>query len=338
MDRSSERPGPTLRQLVNGYQVTQAIHVAAVLGIVDRLVDESQSSDALAVAVGADPDALYRLLRALASIGVLREENGRRFGLTTLGAGLRSDSSESLAGWASYVGTPDYWQAWGALEHSVRTGENAFRHVHGTDPWTRRAQHPEKSAVFDRAMTSLSRQVAASVLAAYDFGRFGTVVDVGGGNGAFLAAILAAYPAVRGVLFDQPHVVAGAAPILAAAGVADRCQVVGGSFFETIPRSGDAYVLKAILHDWEDEQSVTILRACRRAMADGATLAVVERELGPANASPDAKFSDLNMLVGPGGRERSPADYAALFEAAGFRFVRFVPSVVGTGVYEGVAN
>ena len=143
----------------------------------------------------------------------------------------------------------------------MRTGENAFRHVHGTDSWTFRARHPELSAGFDRAMTALARQVAAAVLAAYDFGRFGTVVDVGGGNGAFLAAILARHPATRGVLFDQPHVVAGAPPVLAAAGVADRCEVVGGSFFEAVPAGGDAYVLKSILHDWEDADCVRILGA-----------------------------------------------------------------------------
>jgi hypothetical protein len=260
---------------------------------------------------------------------------GHRFASTALGAALRADAPNSLAGWAAFVGEPYHWQAWGALEHSVRTGENAFRHVHGTDSWTFRARHPELSASFDRAMTALSRQVAAAVLAAYDFGRFRTVVDVGGGNGALLAAILARHPATRGVLFDQPHVVAGAPPLLAAAEVADRCQVAGGSFFETVPAGGDAYVLKSILHDWEDEDCVRILQVCRRAMADGAALLVVERELGPPNANPDDKFSDLNMLVGPGGRERTPAEYAALFAATGFRFVGFTPSDIGTGVFEG---
>jgi hypothetical protein len=172
-------------------------------------------------------------------------------------------------------------------------------------------------------------------LATFDFGRFGTVVDVGGGNGTLLAAILARHPATRGVLFDQPHVVAGAPPVLVAAGVADRCEVVGGSFFEAVPAGGDAYVLKSILHDWEDADCVRILERCRRAMADGAALLVVERELGPPNAQPDNKFSDLNMLVGPGGRERTPEEYAALFAGAGFRYVGFTPSDVGTGVFEG---
>jgi len=337
MTRGNPPPSLVLRRLTTGYQVTQAIHVAAKLGLADLLADDPRTSDALAAATGTHPDALYRLLRALAGVGVFREEEGRRFALTDLGACLRSEASDSLAGWAAYVSEPYHWQAWGALEHSVRTGENAFRHVHGTDSWTFLARHPELSAGFDRAMTALSRQVAAAVLAAYDFGRFGTVVDVGGGNGALLAAILAGHPATRGMLFDQPHVVAGAPPVLAAAGVADRCEVVGGSFFEAVPAGGDAYVLKSILHDWEDEDCVRILRVCRRAMADGVALLAVERELGPPNASPDGKFSDLNMLVGPGGRERTPEEYAALFAAAGFRFVDFTPSAVGTGVFEGAA-
>ena len=226
---------PTLMRLINGYQVTQAIHVAAKLGIADLLADGPRGSEDLAVATGSHPEALYRLLRALAAIGVFREEAGRRFSLTEFGASLRSDAPDSVAGWSALVGEPYYWQAWGALEHSVRTGGNAFRHVHGTDAWTFRARDPDRSAGFDRAMTSMSRQVAASVVAAYDFGRFRRVVDVGGGNGTVLAAILSRYPATRGVLFDQPHVVAGASPILGETGVADRCEVVGGSFFEELP-------------------------------------------------------------------------------------------------------
>src|SRR5215211_3636005 len=201
MDRDSLPPSLALRRLVTGYQVTQAIHVAAKLGLADLLADGPRGSDDLAAVAGAHPDALYRLLRALAGVGIVREETGRRFALTDLGACLRSDAPDSLAGWAAFVGEPSHWQAWGALEHGVRTGENAFRHVHGTDSWTFRARHPELSAGFDRAMTDLARQVAAAVLAAYDFGRFGTVVDVGGGSGTLLAAILARFPATRGVLF-----------------------------------------------------------------------------------------------------------------------------------------
>jgi hypothetical protein len=338
MDADAQHPSLVLRRLANGYQVTQAIHVAAVLGVADLLANGPHVSEDLAVACGASPDALYRLLRALASVGILREDDGRRFALTPLGDCLRTDAPEPVGWWAAFVGEPYHWQAWAALEYSVRTGENAFRHVHGTDSWTFRRDHPELNTSFDRAMTSLSRQVSTAVLAAYDFGRFQTIVDVGGGNGAFLGAILAQYPAVRGILFDQPHVVAAAHPLLEAAGVVDRCDVVAGSFFGTVPDGGDVYILKAILHDWEDEQATSILRTCRQAMANGTTLAVVERELGPPNGAPDGKFSDLNMLVGPGGRERTAEELAMLFSVAGFRFTGAIPSAMGVSVFEGIAE
>src|SRR4051794_13127918 len=337
MDSNALRPLVALRRLVNGYQVTQALHVAAVLGIADLLGDGPRSSDDLAAATNTHPGTLYRVLRALAGAGVFHEEADRSFALTELGACLRSDAPEPIGGWAAFVGEAYHWQAWSGLLHSVHTGENAFQHVHGTDPWTFRARHPDLSAGFDRAMTDLSRQLSAALLAAYDFGRFGQLVDVGGGNGAFLASILITHPDMRGVLFDQPHVVSGAGPVLVAAGVANRCDVVGGSFFEAVPAGGDAYIFKAILHDWEDAPCIRILRTCRRAIADGTALLVVERDLGRPNRDPDAKFSDLNMLVGPMGRERTPEEYAALFAAAGFRFVGFAPSAVDTGVYEGVA-
>ncbi len=337
MEHDAPRPSLALRRLVNGYQVTQAIHVAAVLGIADLLADGPRSSDDLAAVTDSHPGALYRLLRALAGVGVFREAEDRHFALTDLGSCLRSDAPEPVGGWAAFVGEAYQWQAWSALEHSVRTGENAFRHVHGIDSWTYRARHPELSASFDRAMTSLSRQVATAVQDVFAFGRFQHIVDVGGGTGAFLAAILARYPTIDGVLFDQPHVVSGADPILEAAGVADRCQVVGGSFLEAVPTGGDAYILKAILHDWEDDPCLQILQTCRRAMAEGTALLVIERELGQPNQDPDPKFSDLNMLVGPMGQERPPAAYAALFAKAGFRFVGVTPSPVGIGVYEGVA-
>ena len=218
-------PATTIRRLVDGYQVSQAIHVAAVLGLADRLVDGARSSDDLAADTGTHPPSLYRLLRALASVGVFRELDERRFELTSVGQRLRVDVDDSIAGWAAYIGQPYYWAAWAALGQSVRTGETGFGHVHGTDVWTYRSTRPEASAVFDAAMASLSRRTNAQILAAYDFSRFATIVDVGGGSGAFLAAVLAAVPSARGVLFDQPHVVAGAPAVLQRLGVSDRCDV-----------------------------------------------------------------------------------------------------------------
>jgi hypothetical protein len=338
MAAETRSPISVLRELVNGYRISQAIRVAAALGIADLLADGPRTSDDLAAATSAHPDALYRLLRALAAAGIFHEEEGRRFGLTPVGDRLRRDAPESLYGWIMFDGGPTQWQNWGALEYSVRTGENGFRHVYGIDSWTYRQQHPELGAEFDLAMFSLTNLVIASLLPIFDFGRFSTIVDVGGGNGALLAAVLARYPDVRGVLFDQEHVVAGAGPVLEQAGVADRCEIVGGDFFREIPASGDAFLLKSIIHDWEDEESIAILGNCRQAMAEGAALLLVERELGPANDMKDSKFSDLNMLLGPGGRERSVEEYARLLEATGFAFVGVTRGTSGFGIFEGIAR
>lgn len=322
----------TLKQLVDGYQISQAIHVAATLGVADLLVDGPRGVEELASATEAHADALYRLLRALAAAGVFHEDDERRFCLTPIGEGLRTDVPGSLAGWAAFVGRPSYWGAWGHLLHTVRTGENAFEALNGVDVWTYRSEHPEERAAFDAAMTSLTRRVDASVLEAYDFASFGTVVDVGGGTGALLAALLAASPSMQGVLFDQPHVVERAEELLRAAGVADRCRVVGGSFFDALPRDGDAYVLKSVLHDWEDEQAATILRACREAVGLAATLVVVERVVGPPNERLEPKLSDLNMLALPGGRERTLQEFEALLDRAGFRLESETPTSSGFSV------
>ena len=322
-----ETPTVTLRRLVNGYQVTQAIHVAAALGIADLLRDGPRDSGALAQETATHAPSLHRVLRALASVGVLHEDGDGSFALTAIGECLRSDAAEPVGAWAAFVGRPYHWQAWGALLHGVRTGESPFHSVHGTGVWDYRAAHPEEDAVFNAAMTDIMRRANAHLLAVYDFGRFATVVDVGGGRGAFLGAILEANPGVRGVLFDQQHVVEGASP-------GDRCAVVGGSFFEAVPEGADAYVLKAVLHDWEDDEALTILARCRAAIPDHGALLVVERDLGAPNENADAKLSDLNMLVGTGGRERTRDEFAALFAAGGFALRSVTPSAIGLSVFE----
>jgi O-methyltransferase domain/Dimerisation domain len=329
-----ETPGATLGRLIVGFQVSQAIHVAATLGVADLLADGPRTSDELAVATDAHAGSLYRLLRALSSVGVFHEDDGRRFSLTPMGALMRSDVPGSLRGWAMHVGRPYFQEAWGHLEHSVRTGDNAFQHVHGTDVWAYRAERPDESAIFDLAMESLTGAANRALLDAYDFGRFASVVDVGGGNGALLAALLGEFPAMRGVLLDQPHVVANAAAVLERAGVADRCEIVGGSFFDEVPAGGDAYTLKSIIHDYEDDRAVTILRVCRRAMAADAALLLIERIVGPPNEDPRAKFSDLNMLVAPAGRERTLQEWDALVTLAGFRLTTATPSTSGLAVIE----
>ena len=275
-----------LTRLVNGFQAAQAVHAAAVLGVADLLAGGPRASDDLAAATDTHAPSLYRLLRALAAVGVLEEDGERRFALTALGECLRADAPEPVGAWAVHVGQPYFWDAWGDLLHSVRTGETAFRALHGEDTWSWRSRHPEAGAVFDAAMTAASRRANRALVDAYDFSRFGTVVDVGGGHGALLAGLLARHPAMRGVLFDQPHVVAGAADVLAAAGVADRCEIVGGDFFDDVPAGGDAYLLKWILHDWDDEEAVAILRACRAAAPDGGALLVVERVIARPTRTP----------------------------------------------------
>ena len=314
-----------LRRLTDGFRASQVVHAAATLGLADLIGDGSPTSDELAAATGTDSRALYRLLRALASLGVFHEEPGRRFRLTDLGGSLRSDAPDSVAGWAVLIGRPYYRDAWTHLVESVRTGENAFRLAYGLSVWDYRTQHPEEGAIFDAAMVSSSRLVIDSLLEAYDFGRFETIVDVGGGSGALLAALLAEYQELRGVLFDQPHVVEDL-------DLGPRCEIVGGSFFEAVPGGGDAYLLKWIIHDWEDDESRAILRTVRRT---GGTVLVIERLLGPPNEDPAVKLSDINMLVATGGRERTLEEFASLFDAADYRLVGWTATATGTHVIEG---
>jgi hypothetical protein len=264
-------------------------------------------------------------MRALVAIGVCVGDD-ERFANTELGDALRTDAPYSIAGWARYVGRPHHWQAYGALEHSVRTGENGFAVVHGRSVWEYLAEQPDEQKAFDAAMTSLSQAVSDAVVDGYEFGRFGTIVDIGGGRGLLLSAILSRYPSVQGVLFDQPGVVAGARELLAAAGVSGRCEVVGGSFFDSVPPGGDAYVLKSVIHDWADAESIAILTTCRRAMPAYGRLLLVEQLLDDSPDPVRTACSDLTMLVVVGGQERTTDDYRKLLSAAGFDLTRTVPT------------
>ena len=242
-------PSIELMRLINGYQVSQALHVAATLGVADHLKDGPKSYDAVAQACGAHPTSLYRLLRALAAVGVFHETGNKEFSLTPFGACLTSDALGSTRNYARWIGAPGQWTPWGNLLHSIKSGESALRFTYGMDPWTYRMQHPQEQAVFDRAMTGNSRSEAQAVLDAYDFSRFGCIVDIGGGQGLLLKTILLACPLTRGILFDQPQVVAAADRVLASTELAQRCQIVAGSFFESVPENGDIYIMKVILHD-----------------------------------------------------------------------------------------
>lgn len=319
-------PRMTLLDLINGFQVTQAIRVASTLRIADHLNEGTRSADELAVLTKTHPDSLYRLLRALAAVGVFREDDGRKFTLTPVGDCLRSDSATPLGAWAEVVGSDYFWQTWGHLLHSIQTGENAFQNLNGKNVWQFRAEHPEYGAAFDRAMTELSRGSAEAAIAAYDFAAFHHVVDVGGGQGLMLAAILRTHPHLRGTLFDQPAVISRAKVALAESGVIDRCNIVCGSFFETVPEGGDAYLMRVVIHDWEDEEAIAILNVCRRAMVKTAKLLLIERLIAPPNESPAAKFSDLNMLVSPGGRERTREEFTNLFVKSGFELTHVTPA------------
>ena len=315
-----------LRRLINGYQVTQAIHVIVELGIPDLLGDGRMNAADLAHAVNANEDALYRTLRALASIGVVEESANRQFALTPMGALLRRDNRRSLAPWAAFIGTAAHWQAWSNLSRSIETGESAFRFTHGADVWEYRREHPAEGNLFDASMTAQTRSADTALVDAYDFSKYPVVADIGGGRGALLAAILLANPGIRGILFDQPHVLTAAPELLDAAGVADRCDIVAGSFFESVPSGADAYVLKWIIHDWQDAEAITILEKCHAAMpADGRAL-LVERLVEGPNVGPEAKWIDMQMLVMAGGRERTLAQFEELLGRAGLRLVDVTPT------------
>jgi hypothetical protein len=265
---------------------------------------------------------------------VFAEDADGRFRLTPLAEPLQSGVPGSLRPAAIWWAEPWMWEPWADLEHSVRTGETAFAYHYATDLWTYLATHPEANAIFNEAFQVSGRHPTRA--SAYDFSGFRTVVDVGGGSGALLAELLTAYPALRGIVFDLPHVVTGAGAVLDAAGVAARAEAVGGDFFVAVPSGCDAYLLSLILHDWDDEQAVAILRQCREAMAADGKVLVIERVVQPGNAPSPVPFLDLLMLAVTGGKERTAAEYTSLFAAAGLRVTGIVPTTTGHNIMEGV--
>lgn len=315
MDHSGQ-----LSHLIKGFQFSQALHVAATLQISDLLASGPQSLELLAERTATHGPTLLRLMRALEALGVYTRDGEGRWANSEMGELLRSDVPGSLAGWALYVGRPYYREVWGGLLDSVRTGDNAFARIHGMSPWEYRRTRPEEQAIFDRAMTAVAGPVLSGILDAYDFSRFETVCDVGGNVGTLLGGILKHYPAIRGIVFDQPDVVSGAEQVLKAAKVDDRCEAVAGDFFESVPSGADAYVLKSIIHDWRDPEALQILRNCRRAMRPGARLLVIEELIGQGPDPVQTAFQDLNMLVSPGGQERTLTQYGELFTAADLAF------------------
>ena len=333
-------PAPAvLYQLATGHYVSHAIYAAAKLGIADLLGQGPKCHDELAKATGTHAPSLRRVLRLLATAGVFAETEDGRFELTPVGSCLQSGPG-SFRPVALLFTSPGVRAAWGDLLHSVQTGEPALHHLFGVGSFEYFAQHPEEAAVFDEAMGAFTAMVAIAVAAAYDFSPFRTIVDVGGGEGALLAGILRANPALRGIVFDMPRVAEGAKKQIAAAGLGDRCEFVGGDFFEAVPGGGDAYILKHVIHDWDDARAVRILRNCRRAMKPEGKLLIVEgvypERIDQSVVSRGAAANDVNMLVCTGGRQRAEAEFRALFDAAGFELTRIIPTQAMSSVIEGM--
>jgi hypothetical protein len=322
-------------RLLTGYWIAQCVHVAAHLGLADLLRDGPQPVARLAEATGTHAPSLYRMLRGLASEGVFAEDAEGRFGLTPLAECLRSDRPDSQRALALMMGGEQY-HCWGELLYCVRTGKSAFDKLFGRPLFTWLAAQPRAAQVFDEALVGVHGAETAAMLDAYDFSTFGTLVDIGGGNGSLLTAALQRHPRLRGLLFDRPDVVERARPRLEQAGVADRGTAVGGDFFQSVPPGGDAYLMRHIIHDWDDERSLTILKNVRQVVPAAGKLLLVEGVVPPGNGPSFTKLLDLNMLVIPGGKERTEAEYRELYAAAGFRLSRIVPTGSEVSVIEGV--
>jgi len=324
-----------LRRMITAYWTSRAIYVAAKLRVADRLADGPRSAEDLAAEADVAPRPLYRVLRALASVGIFAEEADGRFRLDPLAELLRQDGPESLWAFAVTVGEEMY-RSWDGVLETVRTGETAFERIYGRPFFDYLGEHPEQARIFDAAMVDYSSRAMEEMLDAYDLSGVETLADVGGGLGSNLARALGRYPAMRGVLFDLPAVVERARPRLEAAGVAGRCALEVGSFFETAPGGADAYLLGSILHDWDDAKAGRILANLRRAIPAGSRLLLLEHVLPLGDGLPFGKLLDLHMMLVLGGHERTEAEFRQLFAAHGFRLTRVVPTAGDFSVVEGV--
>lgn len=330
-------PSAVMMQMLFGYSVSRAVGIAAELGIADIIKDAPKTADDLAALTGSHPRSLYRLLRACASVGVFSEDAGNRFSLTPLAECLRSDNPESLRAFAIMITSDIQFKMWAELPYSIKTGEPAFDKVFGMPNFDYYFSHEKEGKIFNDAMTSLSMGSSMIVLENYDFTGIKKLVDVGGGHGFLLASILKKYPEMTGVLFDNEVVVQEAKVLLQEHGVADRCATFGGDFFKTAPLGGDAYILKHIIHDWSDEECLTILSNCRRGIATGGKILVVEMVVPEGNEPSISKLLDLSMLAILTGRERTANEYETLLKKAGFEVTKIVPTMSPYSIIEGVA-
>lgn len=329
-------PPEVLMQMVTGYWVSNLICVAAQLGIADLLKEESKSSDELAKITQADPRSLYRLLRALASVNIFEEVENKHFKLTSLGYYLQTHVPGSMRSLAMMFAQEWHWKPWQNIIYSLKTGDIAFKHIYGMTLFEYLNQNAEAAQVFNGAMDVMTTMCNAAILNSYDFSSLLKIVEVGGGHGSFIASILKAYPNMQGTLFDQPDVVTGAKNIIETEGLENRCKIVGGDFFELVPSGGDAYILKNVIHDWDDEQAIVILRNCYQAMVHEGELLLIETVIPPSNEPSFSKLLDLELVALTGGCERTEAEYERLLKAAGFQLTDIISTPSFLNVIKGV--
>ncbi len=329
-------PEAVLTQMITGSLGSQAVYVAAQLGIADLLANGPRNVDELAKDANADSSSLYRVLRALASFGVFQELENQVFALTPTGELLRSDSPRSLRDLAIFMGEDWHWRVWGRTLYSVRTGKAAWGEVHGQEVFPYFASNPEAAKIFDRAMTSLSNLAIKAVVEGYDFSDIETLVDVAGGHGRLLTAILDEHTSMHGVLFDQPHVLDGAKDNEHVKALSERMRLVSGDFFESVPGGFDGYIMKHIIHDWDDERAVRILRNIRNVMREDGRVMLVEAVITTEGQQDFGKLLDIEMLVSPGGKERTASEYKDLFARAGLKMTTIVPTKSPYSVIEAV--
>ena len=334
---ASAPPEVALTQIMFGALATQALYVPAKLGIADLLVDGPKSVEELATATGTHAPSLYRVMRAVASVGVFTEQDDRKFALNPVAETLRSDVPNSLRDLTIFMGEDWHWEVWGKTLFSVRTGKSVWAEKHGADVFGYFKTNPEAAGIFDRAMNSLTTLSIKPVTEGYDFSGIKMLIDIAGGRGRLLTAILEANPSVRGVLFDLPHVIEGARANVAATDAAERMEFATGDFFVSVPAGGDAYMMKHIIHDWDDERALTILRNIKQAMNRGARVLLVESVVPDGNAPDLSKLMDIEMLVSPGGKERTAKEYEDLFAQAGLRLTRILPTKSAYSIIEAVA-
>ena len=327
-------PAVQVVQMAGGLAISRAVFAVAELGIADHLKDGSRSSEEIAQATSTHAPSLYRLLRFMAGFGFFVEDADKRFSLTPLGAALQSDAPGYARSTVRMLAGSTAWKVWGEFLHSVRTGETGVEKAFGQSMFDYLSTQPEEATIFNEAMIGFHAGEKPAVAAAYDFSGIQRLVDVGGGTGNLLATILLANPELRGVLYDLAHVVAEARHQIEMNKLSERCEIVSGSFFESVPSGGDAYLLSHIIHDWEEQKCLKILENCRRAMPDNGRLLLVEWVMPSGNDLHPAKFLDLTMLMYTGGRERTEEEYAALFAKSGFKLTRVVPTQSPASVIE----